>query len=139
MKKKFILFLLGILVMVSCVFVSTNHVQASYASRHHLSAYVMPGKYRGNWKGSHHFRIHVTSRRIWGTYNEGSHALTYRVRNEKQFMKLPGQSKPNTILVWHGGKWLIWAYPSSQPSSMRRSGSHLIVQIDTWRFKCHRY
>lgn len=138
MKKKFILFLLGILVMISCASVSTNHVQASYASRHHLSAYVMPIKYRGNWKGSHHFRIHVTSRRIWGTYNEGQHALTYK-SSFKQYMKLPGQSKLNTILVWHGGKWLVWAYPSSQPSSMRRSGSHLIVQIDTWRFKCRRY
>lgn len=135
MKKKFFIFLIGILIL-GCVSFSSNTVKAkSYTSRHNLKAYVIPRKYRGNWKASRGFKIHVTSRHIQGKYIGGKHALTYKGSLEKS-MKLPMNNK--VMLVWHGGKWLIFAYPNSQPSSMCRSGNHLIVQIDTWKFKCHR-
>lgn len=143
MKKKVIIFFASLIMILGGISIGsmmTNNqtVQASsFAKRHHLKAYNIPKKYRGYWKSQRGFRIHITKRHIWGTFlDKHPRQLTYKNKSSVRFYKT--DSKNRTYLCGHSGKWLWFAAPSGETTSMRRSGRHLLVRLDTWEFKCHR-
>lgn len=125
MKRKFILLLSAILCLGIMSNFNTRPAQASFATRHHLKAYVVPKRFRGTW---HHKkeRIKITSRKV----------------NGKLLYKWP---KHNTVpytskiyLVQKDGKGIVLSVPQSDGFGLKRSGKSLIWYAFGTKVKYHR-
>ncbi|TSO26134.1 hypothetical protein [Lactobacillus sp. LL6] len=125
MKKK-IVFLMSLLVILGMgLSLSKQTANASFASKYHLKAYIMPKKYRGTW---HHGRnkLKISSRRVNG----------YSLYKFPQHSVIPYKSK--VYLVQKDGTGITLAAPQVDGFGLKRSGKFLIWQAFGSRIKYHR-
>lgn len=125
MKKKIILLLGAILCLGVVSSFNVQPAQASFATKHHLKAYVVPKRFRGTW---HHKKekIKITKRTVDGK-------LLYKFPKHRV---IPYSSK--IYLVQKDGKGIVLSVPQADGFSLKRSGKSLIWYAFGTKVKYHR-
>ena len=113
MKKKVILLLSAIICLGVISGFNSQTAQASFATKHHLKAYIVPKRFRGTWHHKNE-KIKITRRTVDGKllYKWPKHSM------------VPYSSK--IYLVTKDGKGIVLSVPQSDGFGLKRSGKSLI-------------
>lgn len=128
MKKKLISMLaiaqLGLTSLGAVDVATSQPVQASFASKYHLRAYVIPNRFRGTWyahRGHKRLKLRITRRTIRGPW-DNSKMVTYRTGKKI----VPYKNRIYTVSKW-GRKGIQYSVPQTcAGGAMRRRGSKLV-------------